>query len=259
MKFALISGERREAEPGLTGECPVHGHTMVARCGDLRTWHWAHTGSLSCDPWWENETEWHRAWKGLFPDDWQEYVHHAEDGERHIADVKTREGWVLEFQHSHITPQERQSREAFYQSLIWVVDGLRRKRDLAQFARAWASGESRNPLSNKRRLPSPTGALLRDWAGSRAHVFFDFGEGQPLWWVFPASDDVRAYVQHVSRAQFIRIHQNTGLREFDSLVDNFSAFIAQYESPPPSFQPHKLAEIPPRPQRLPMIRRHFRF
>lgn len=258
MKFALVDDVRRVPEPGLFGKCPIFGHPMIAKCGDIRTHHWAHQGSPTCDPWWENETDWHRAWKDQFPADWQERVHHAEDGERHIADVKTRDGWVLEFQHSHITPEESRSREAFYQSLIWVVDGVRRKRDVAQFARAWARGESPNPLSNKRRLASPEGALLRDWAGSRAHVFFDFGDGQALWWIFPASDDARAYVQQVSRAQFVRIHQSTGLREFDSLVDNFSAFIAQYEPPPPTCRPPRPAAIPPHRQRMPMIQRHFR-
>ena len=259
MKFALVDGVRRVPEPGLLGKCPIFGHPMVAKCGEINAHHWAHQGSSTCDPWWENETDWHRTWKEQFPADWQEYVQHAEDGERHIADVKTHDGWVLEFQHSRISPDERLSREAFYQSLIWVVDGLRRERDAAQFARAWAGGESRNPLSNKRRCPFPKGALLRDWVGSRAHVFFDFGAEQALWWMFPASDEARAYVQHVSRAQFVRIHQNTGLREFDSLVDNFSAFIAQYEPPPPTSRPRKLAEIPPNPQRMPMIRRQFRF
>jgi hypothetical protein len=51
----------------------------------------------------ENETEWHRAWKDQFPPEWQEIVHLAGDGERHIADVKTGDGWVIEFQHSYIT------------------------------------------------------------------------------------------------------------------------------------------------------------
>lgn len=258
MKFALINKERRQAEPGLTGECPFDGQSMIAKCGNRRARHWAHKRGLSCDPWWENETEWHRAWKDQFPLDWQEYVHHAANGERHIADVKTRDGWILEFQHSHIAPEERRSREAFYQSLIWVVDGTRRKRDVAQFTRAWASGESPNPLSNKRRIPSPKGALLEEWAGSPAHVFFDFGDNQALWWVFLASDNTRAYIQHVSRAQFVRIHQSTGQHEFDSLVGNFIAFVAQYESPPQTIRPRQLVETPQQPQRLPMIRRTFR-
>ena len=232
---------------------------MVARCGETRVRHWAHKGRRLCDQWWENETEWHRAWKDEFPVEWQEIVHHAKDGERHISDVKTGDGWVIEFQHSHIEPEERRSREAFYESLIWVVDATRRPRDLPHFARAWASGESRDPFSNKRRISSPAGALLRDWAGSRAHVFFDLGDGGALWWLFPASDDARAYVEHISRAQFVRTLRDTGLGEFDALVQNFSAFIAHYESPPPPPRPPRLRETPPQANHRPMIRRHFRF
>src|SRR5215469_8979083 len=130
MKFACVNGQRQEAQPNLLGKCPACGQPMVARCGEARVWHWAHKGHRDCDPWWENETEWHRAWKDQFPADWQEIVHNAEDDERHIADVKTQNGWVIEFQQSRISPDERRSREAFYQSLVWVVDGLRLKRDV---------------------------------------------------------------------------------------------------------------------------------
>lgn len=261
MKFALANGQRQEAQPSLSGECPCCGRPMVARCGEVRVRHWAHKGRRLCDPWWENETEWHRAWKDHFPADWQEIVHHAEGGERHVADVKTHEGWVIEFQHSNIRPDERRSREAYYQSLIWVVDGMRRERDVAQFSRAWANGRSLDPFSSKRRVTYPEGALLRDWAGSRAHVFFDFGDGQALWWLFPESDDKRAYLQHISRVQFVRIHRENsahGPSAFDSLVQNFSAFIAHYEPPPPTLRPRRLTETPPHPYRRPMIRRSFR-
>jgi competence protein CoiA len=46
---------------------------------------------------------------------------------KHIADVRTIGGWVIEFQHSTLNPDERRSREKFYQRLIWVVDGTKRK------------------------------------------------------------------------------------------------------------------------------------
>lgn len=261
MKCALVNGQRQEALPNLSGECPACFHAMVAKCGEVRIWHWAHKGHRRCDPWWENETEWHRAWKNQFPADWQEIVHPTEEGERHIADVKTHDGWVIEFQHSNIRPDERRSREAFYQSLIWVVDGTRREKDAAQFLRVWANGESRDPLSSKRRTSRPEGALLRDWAGGGAHVFFDFGDERTLWWLFPASDNMRAYLQCISRAQFVRIHREKnahGPSEFDSLVQNFGAFIAQYEPPPPTSQPRWLTESPPHPNRRLMIRRKFR-
>src|SRR5882724_2105651 len=87
MKFARTNGQRQEAQPNLSGECCGCGAPMVARCGDIRVWHWAHRSGRACDPWQENETEWHRAWKDRFPAEWQEIVHRAEDGERHIADV----------------------------------------------------------------------------------------------------------------------------------------------------------------------------
>ena len=45
--------------------------------------------------------------------DWQEVVHVADDGEKHIADVKTPSGLVIEFQHSYIAPDEIMAAKAF--------------------------------------------------------------------------------------------------------------------------------------------------
>ena len=258
MKFARVNGQRQEAQPDHSGECCGCGNPVNAKCGKQRVWHWAHIAGRVCDSWWEPETEWHRAWKSHFPADWQEIPQHAEDGELHIADVKTGDGWVLEFQHSPIQPGERESRETFYKSMIWVVDGRRRIKDVKQFSRAWAAGESRFPLVEKRRIASPKGALLEEWAGSRAHVFFDFGEEQ-LWWLFPASDDQRAYVRYISRGQFVGLHRQTtrhGPTEFDALVQNFGAYVGLYEPPPPTHRPQRPPEIP---YFKPTIGRRFRF
>jgi hypothetical protein len=85
--------------------------------------HWAHAGRRDCDPWWENETPWHRAWKELFPEHCREVSHIAADGEIHRADIRTPTGIYIEIQHSSITDAERQAREAFYGNLVWVVDG----------------------------------------------------------------------------------------------------------------------------------------
>lgn len=69
--------------------------------------HWAHKGKLVCDVWWKNETAQHRAWKNNFPVEWQEIIHFDDStGEKHIADTKTTEVWVLEFQHSPIKLEE---------------------------------------------------------------------------------------------------------------------------------------------------------
>jgi competence protein CoiA len=148
MKFATVQGQKREAVPGAYGACPSCGGTVIAKCGDTRVWHWAHKGARVCDQWWEPETEWHRNWKNEFPADWQEVIHLALDGERHIADVKTTSGRVIEFQHSFLKAEERVAREAFYGRMVWVVDGCRRKRDVSQldtseipdFRAAWDAG-----------------------------------------------------------------------------------------------------------------------
>jgi hypothetical protein len=194
---------------------------MVARCGEVRIKHWAHKGTRRCDSWWENETEWHRNWKNQFPSDWQEIVQYAEDGEKHIADLKTQEGWVIEFQHSYIKPEERRSREAFYQKLIWVVDGTRRVSDKKRFFEVLGDGDS----SFNKNYPSlkstfPEGALLRDWIDSNTHVFFDFGD-EDLWWLLSGSDEYWAFILPLPRSKFIEIH-NAEPQEFESLIKTYN-------------------------------------
>lgn len=98
------------------------GDPALAKCGERVIWHWAHSGRLHCDPWWENETAWHRAWKRCFPEAQREVVMFAPNGEKHVADVKTTNGMVIEFQNSPMKPEELRSREAFYSRLIWIVN-----------------------------------------------------------------------------------------------------------------------------------------
>lgn len=123
MQYALVDGERKEATPGTQGTCPSCGAITVAKCGPRVVHHWAHAGRRNCDPWWENETDWHRAWKNLFPPDCREITHSAPDGEIHRADIKTQSGIYIEVQHSPMTDAERLARENFYGNLVWVVDG----------------------------------------------------------------------------------------------------------------------------------------
>ncbi len=89
MKFALVDNERQQAKQDISGKCISCDDTMAARGGQVRVHHWAHKGHIRCDPWRENETEWHRSWKNELPNHWQEVVHYADNGEKHIADIKT--------------------------------------------------------------------------------------------------------------------------------------------------------------------------
>ncbi|MFA6902886.1 MAG: competence protein CoiA family protein [Gallionellaceae bacterium] len=223
MKFALINGEKTEATKGAIGFCPSCGSELIARCGEVKVNHWAHKGDRNCDPWWENETDWHRSWKGKFPTEWQEVVRFDESGEKHIADVKTESGYVLEFQHSYLNPEERRSRNAFYSKLVWVVDGARRKKDKSQFQRILDESTTviREPLIKQVHFPDEC-RLLREWNDSNALVFFDFEEEKDseqsrLWFLFPKISSGDAYLSPFSRVKFIELHNNS---KFDELVQN---------------------------------------
>jgi len=123
MQISLVNNKKMEAFSGGRGICPVCGSVTIAKCGPRVMHHWAHYRSKDCDPWWENETQWHRDWKNNFPLECREISHTAKNGEIHRADIKTPTGIVIEIQHSSMTDTERISREEFYKNLVWVVDG----------------------------------------------------------------------------------------------------------------------------------------
>ena len=156
MQLALVDNERVEAFPGGRGQCPMCGSDMVAKCGPRVLHHWAHHRRANCDPWWENETPWHREWKNQFPIECREISHTASDGEIHRADIKTPTGIVVELQHSAMTDAERQAREDFYGNLVLVVDG---------------SGFREN-FDIYHPLPDPGSELARDliWAKAKRHM-----------------------------------------------------------------------------------------
>jgi len=152
MQYALVDNKRQEATKGAQGVCPVCGAKAIAKCGPRIMHHWAHASRCDCDPWWENETAWHRQWKALFPEDCREISHVAEDGEIHRADIKTPGGIYIEVQHSPMTDAERTSREMFYKNLVWIVDGsvFRQNFDILHI------------------LPDPASALAQDLIWTRA-------------------------------------------------------------------------------------------
>lgn len=175
MRFAIVNGKKVEATPKAKGVCSNCNSELIARCGRVKVWHWAHKGSPPCDPWSEAETKWHRNWQSCFPREWQE-VSHVDPitGEKHIADVKTPFGLVIEFQHSPIKPEERASREEFYKKMIWVVDGNRAQTDRYYFEAGLRQLEKDRPEFQVRWEGSSR--LLQNWSESRAKVFIDFGQ-----------------------------------------------------------------------------------
>lgn len=165
-----------------------------------------------CDPWWENETEWHRAWKGHFPKECQEVIHTAVNDEKHIADVKTGQSYVIEFQHSHLASQERIIREAFYQNMVWVIDSTRLKKDYPRFLEA---RKNFSPIYKPGffLVYFPEECFPAAWVESSVEVVFDFQGNPPtdsqdgmrdtLWCLLPGRARRGAVVIAISRQTFI--------------------------------------------------------
>jgi len=213
MKFALIDNIKTESTKGAVGTCPGCGATVVAKCGDVKVHHWAHKGIRNCDPWWENETAWHRTWKNNFPSEWQESI--ATDkftGEKHIADVRTTHGLVIEFQHSFIDQRERKKRESFYKHMVWVVDGTRLERDYTRFLEG---AKDLRPAQKQGHylVNFPDECFPSNWLGSSMPVIFDFSGHETindpkdtrsaLYYLYPKKEGTKSLLARISRQSLI--------------------------------------------------------
>lgn len=209
MQFALINQVRVEAKQGLKGICPGCGQPVIAKCGTQRIHHWSHLTKRECDTWWEPETEWHREWKNHFPSEWQEvYLPDAKTGEIHIADVRTSHGLVIEFQHSPIDSEERNSRQTFYGNMVWVVDGMRLKSNHQRF---FKNKSLLPPDYNKPfNLHRPEEYFPASWINGFIPVIFDFrsAEGPEDLFCLFATRLNYAIVTKLSRDNFAQIATN---------------------------------------------------
>ena len=120
MLYAQVNGQKTPATPNSRAICPSCGSEVMAKCGQIKIWHWAHVANdQNCQT--KPETEWHIGWKSLFSKENCE-VRITKDLTTKIADVYTDSGLVVEFQHSTISVEEIQLRESFYNNMIWVFD-----------------------------------------------------------------------------------------------------------------------------------------
>lgn len=115
------NGKRITPFPQGKSFCQVCDGAMIAKCGEIYRWHWQHVRERNCDSWKEHETAWHRTWKERFPEEWREVII-ARDGEKHIADIHTNSGTVIEFQNSPISSTTILVRESFYGNMLWVIN-----------------------------------------------------------------------------------------------------------------------------------------
>lgn len=75
MRFALKDNERILSSPLIKDAiCPLCKKDVIAKCGNIKVWHWAHKNNKDCDSWSDGETEWHLNWKSNFPKECQEVI-----------------------------------------------------------------------------------------------------------------------------------------------------------------------------------------
>lgn len=117
MLYAIVNGEKTQASPGIRGTCPECSNVVLARCGHINLWHWAHESNDDCPYSKKEETEWHLNWKRKFPKSMTE----VKIGNNR-ADVVIG-GFVLEFQNSSIDYMSILDREISYKNMAWIVNG----------------------------------------------------------------------------------------------------------------------------------------
>jgi hypothetical protein len=238
MKYALVNDLRTEANKSSKGLCPFCGSELIAKCGEQKINHWAHKATRLCDSWWEPETIWHRSWKNQFPEEWQENALIDEKtGEKHIADIQTAQGLVIEFQHSFITPEERKSREQFYNNLVWVVDGTRLKRDYQRFIKGRDIFKSE--IKDIYSVQYPEEYFPKSWIKSSVPVIFDFlgNEATPdddrrkiLYCLFPVNVGNRVYFAEISRTAFVKsVREGDWIERVQNFINWLSQLKKQYE------------------------------
>lgn len=160
VQYALNpDGLRIEAAKGMNAVCPSCRCPVHPKCGRIKVHHWAHGTGADCDPWFEGETLWHRAWKELFDRAFVEVPMGP-----HRADIRTGGGLVVELQNSTISPSEIQARERFYGNMVWVVNA---QRFADRFYVLKQMGGGLVCFRWKHMKPS--------WRFAKKPVFFDFG------------------------------------------------------------------------------------
>lgn len=130
MIWALVENIKIEAIPNTKGTCPLCGGKVFSKCGEVNVWHWTHFKGENCDPWYEPESFWHKHWKMTFGKENAE-IGINKDGERHFADILTKDNVVIELQNSPILKPIIREREDFYgERMLWLINGEEFKKNL---------------------------------------------------------------------------------------------------------------------------------
>ena len=123
MQYAMsLTEERISTFPSGKGICPNCRANVIAKCGELNIWHWAHENRSDCDSWsYEPMSQWHLRWQEKFsPNNREVFI--SRNGETHIADIVGKNGTIIEVQNSPISTADIENRELFYNDMCWIIN-----------------------------------------------------------------------------------------------------------------------------------------
>jgi hypothetical protein len=124
--LATVDGVASRATPHGRASCVDCQAPMIAKCGPIVVWHWAHAVGADCEAWSEPESDWHLRWKERFYEaGCQIEVPITRGDEHHRADVVLPGGRVVELQHGYLPADAIRCREAFYGDMVWIYDASR--------------------------------------------------------------------------------------------------------------------------------------
>ncbi|MBB3697737.1 hypothetical protein KMW28_06070 [Flammeovirga yaeyamensis] len=206
MFYALVDNKKVEAFPKGKGICPSCNSEVIAKCGEIKVWHWAHTKEGNCDSWSEPETMWHKNWKLTFGIETNE-VKISKGDKWHIADIKSINNVIIELQNSPIQREIIREREEFYgERMLWIINGEKFKdnfhiSDYDVDLYSWALPN--NKISNKEGIKFFTWFYPKtSWKDSKRNVFIDFNDGY-LFWVKKGIGEKKGQGKFIIKEQFI--------------------------------------------------------
>lgn len=242
MLYAIKDGKRIEASTGLRATCPCCNGEVIAKCGDIYVWHWAHKHESECANWHEPETEWHKNWKECFPLKNREVlVINKETGKRHIADIKLPNGLVIEFQNSPISSETISQRESFYKKMIWVINANEFRRNIYlsdDFLCDWKHRRkswdvSKSPkflhfpyiefsLQNSEDYPDWMFYNLKEW-----HDDFFYEQNQWLIWLKEFHTEIKIKYKPIHITNFLMKYADGHSQEYIGSNGNNESFFAR--------------------------------
>lgn len=128
MRYA-INKDNKKIEVSFSGEkarCPDCNSIITGKKGLFKVEHWSHIAKNNCDSWHEPITLWHLRWQNYFPEELREVrVIDKVNAKSHRADIRLKNGLVIEVQNSSIDIQEIMAREKVYgdKNMIWILNG----------------------------------------------------------------------------------------------------------------------------------------